>query len=320
MRILMVHTGGTIGMIRTQNGFAPQKGVVEDAVQTLIASGEIAASISIKALEPLIDSAQATPVDWIRIARCIVDAGDTCDAIVVTHGTDTLAYTAAALCLALPGLTKPVIVTGAMLPLTEEGSDGLRNLRDALKAAATGSPGVWVQFAGRLLHGARVRKSHSSAFDAFEAGPSTAAPFLTAESAGLNVLSPQKVGVFSVTPGACAEILGFAVDHCDGLVLRCYGSGTAPDTPQIRAALGRARDQKIPIIAVSQCPEGGMKLGTYAAGRVMRENNVVDGRDMTPEMAYVKMHFCLSLHESYAVRCDYLAKNHVGELGLEFEH
>lgn len=320
MRILMVHTGGTIGMIRTQNGFAPQKGVVEDAVQTLIASGEIAASISIKALEPLIDSAQATPVDWIRIARCIVDAGDTCDAIVVTHGTDTLAYTAAALCLALPGLTKPVIVTGAMLPLTEEGSDGLRNLRDALRAAATGSPGVWVQFAGRLLHGARVRKSHSSAFDAFEAGPNSVAPALAGERTSLNALSHHRVGVFSVTPGPCADILGFAIDHCDGLVLRCYGSGTAPDTPEIRAALGRARDQKIPIIAVSQCPEGGMKLGTYAAGRVMRENNVIDGRDTTPEMAYVKMHFCLSLHESYAARCDYLAKNHVGELGLEFEH
>lgn len=316
MRILLVHTGGTIGMTQTYDGFAPKTGVVETAVQGLIASGKVTAAVSIHALEPLIDSAQATPADWIRIAKCIMDAADTCDAVVVTHGTDTLAYTSGALCLALPGLDKPVIVTGAMLPLTEDGSDGLRNLRDALEAARICVPGVWVQFAGRRLHGARVRKSHSRSFDAFEAEASAVAPVLPSDHAGLNELTPHKVGVFSVTPGLCPDLLAYAVEHCDGLVLRCYGSGTAPDTPEIRAALGRARARNIPIIAVSQCPEGGMELGTYAAGRVMRENNVVDGRDITPEMAYVKMHFCLSLHSSYHARCDFLARPLVGELGL----
>lgn len=316
MRILLIHTGGTIGMIETKDGFAPKAGVLEDAVQGLTASGEIAASVSIHALEPLIDSAQATPADWIRIARCINDAHATCDAVVVTHGTDTLAYTAGALCLALPGLDKPVIVTGSMLPLTVEGNDGLDNLRGALNAAGTGKPGVWVQFAGRLLHGARVRKSHSSAFDAFEAETSTAAPLIDADRAGLNVLTPQKVGIFSVTPGPFTDVLAFSIEHCDGLVLRCYGSGTAPDTPEMRAALCRARDRQIPIIAVSQCPEGGMKLGTYAAGQVMRDNNVVDGRDTTPEMAYIKLHFALSLHDTYEERCRFLAQSQVGEFGL----
>ncbi|MFQ1701565.1 asparaginase [Loktanella agnita] len=316
MRILLVHTGGTIGMCDTPNGFAPMAGVVEDAVQSLIASGECAADVMIHTLEPLIDSAQATPADWIRVAQCIHDASDASNGVVVTHGTDTLAYTAGALCLLLAGLDKPVIVTGAMLPLTVAGSDGLGNLRAALDAAGASKPGVWVQFAGRLLHGARVRKSHSSAFDAFAAETSEVAPLFAADHAGLNALSPQKVGVFSVTPGPCTDVLAFAVDHCDGLVLRCYGSGTAPDTLEMRAALGRARQRKIPVIAVSQCPEGGMKLGTYAAGQVMRDNNVVDGRDMTPEMAYVKMQVALSLHSTYQARCDFLVQNQVGEFGL----
>ncbi|UYV38049.1 asparaginase [Rhodobacteraceae bacterium D3-12] len=313
MRILLIHTGGTIGMTQTKDGFAPLAGVVEDAVQGLVAAKEIAASVTIHALEPLIDSAQATPGDWIRIAQSINAAGATCDGVVVTHGTDTLAFTAGALCLALAGLDKPVIVTGSMLPLTVEGSDGLGNLRDALSAATTSGPGVWVQFAGRLLHGGRVRKSHSSAFDAFEAEASKIPPVFAANRAGLNELSPQKVSVFSVTPGPCADVLGFAVDHCDGLVLRCYGSGTAPDTPEMRAALDRARRRDVPVIAVSQCPEGGMKLGTYAAGQVMRDNNVVDGRDTTPEMAYVKMHFALSLHRTYEARCAFLAQSQLGE-------
>ncbi len=84
----------------------------------------------------------------------------------------------------------------------------------------------------------------------------------------------------------------------------------------MRAALGRAQQRQIPVIAVSQCPEGGMKLGTYAAGQVMRDNNVVDGRDTTPEMAYVKMHAALSLHSTYAARCAFLAQSQVGEFGL----
>lgn len=316
MRILLIHTGGTIGMVATSDGFAPQAGVVEEAVAGLIAAQEVAARVTIQTLEPLIDSAQATPADWIRIARCIHEAGGSCDGVVVTHGTDTLGFTAGALCLALAGLDKPVIVTGAMLPLTVAGSDGLDNLRAALDAAATAGPGVWVQFAGRLLHGGRVRKSHSSAFDAFEGEPGGRAPVLAADRAGLNVLAPHKVSVFSVTPGLCAEVLAFAVERCDGLVLRCYGSGTAPDTPEIRAALGRARDRAVPVIAVSQCPEGGMKLGTYAAGQVMRDNNVVDGRDTTPEMAYVKLHFALSLHDGYEARCAFLAQSQVGEFTL----
>ena len=316
MPILLIHTGGTIGMDKTDDGFAPREGVVENAVLDLVETKAVSTPVEIRSLTPLIDSAQATPHDWHRIAQTVFDAYDTYDGFVVTHGTDTLAYTSGALCLALAGLAKPVIVTGSMLPLTVEGNDGAANLNDALLAASGAAPGIWAQFAGNRLHGARVRKSHSKAFDAFEAEDCDIPPVVPAPGLQLNAVSEHKVGVISVTPGTCTDLVAFATEHCDGLVLRCFGSGTAPDNPGMRAALETAYRREIPVIAVSQCPEGGMKLGTYAAGKIMRDTGVVDGRDTTPEMSYAKLQYCLTLHSSFEARRDFLNTRHCGEFSL----
>lgn len=314
MSILLIHTGGTIGMAETEDGFAPREGILEAAVEKLVTSGRVAERVEIVRLDPLIDSAQATPRDWLRVARTIHEAHDAHDAFVVTHGTDTLAYTAGALCLALPGIDKPVIVTGSMLPLSVEGNDGERNLLDALLAPAIAAPGIWVQFAGHLLHGARVRKSHSQAFDAFEAVPSPVPPLVPAPAPALMDVQVQNVGMLSVTPGPCTDLVAHAAEVCDGLVLRCFGSGTAPDTPAMRAALETAYRREVPVIAVSQCPEGGMRLGTYAAGKVMRDTGVIDGRDMSPEMAFAKMQFALTRFADFADRRRWLGESQCGEL------
>ena len=314
MSILLIHTGGTIGMEQTEHGFAPRAGIVEDAVADLIASGQVAGPVEILRLDPLIDSAQATPEDWRRVAQTIHHASEKHEAFVVTHGTDTLAYTAAALCLALAGLRKPVIVTGAMLPLTVEGNDGGANLIAALDAAGTAKQGVWVQFGGRLLHGARVRKSHSRAFDAFEATASDSPPLLPATHPSLNDVRTQEVGILSIAPGCCTSLFALAAEACEGLVLRCFGSGTAPDTPEMRAALQSAFARQVPVLAVSQCPEGGMRLGTYAAGKVLQETGVVDGRDMSPEMAFAKMQFALSLSADFETRRKFLGTSQCGEM------
>lgn len=302
MSILLVHTGGTIGMAQTEAGFAPRRGVVEEAVVSLQAEGRVPSPIDIEVLEPLIDSANATPEDWNRIARVVHGNQHRFRGVVVTHGTDTLAYTSAALCFALEGLRIPVVLTGAMLPLTVDGSDGVRNLVDAFQLVQTAAPGVWVQFAGKTLHGGRVRKSHSRAFDGFNADPSDIPPLQVTGEPCLHLVGAPAIGILAMAPGMPATLLQNAAETCDGLVLRCFGSGTAPDTEGLKIALEIAQSRRIPVVGVSQCPEGGMALGTYAAARILLDHEVVDGRDMTVEAAYAKLAHTLAYADDPADR------------------
>ncbi len=283
-------------MASTETGFAPKSGVVEAELAQLQKMGDISGDYRVVVADPLIDSANASPADWNWIIAQIIDASDECEGFVVTHGTDTLAFTAAALTFSLCGLQKPVVLTGAMLPLTQDGSDGSRNLLDAFEAVRTAPPGVWVQFAGKRLHGARVRKSHSVAFDAFAASISDLGPLREAAHPGGQPYDQDvSVLIAAVAPGMQADLIALAAERADGIVLRCYGSGTVPESRDLRAALKRARDTGKPVLAVSQCAEGGISLGTYSAGALLAEFGVVDGRDMTVEAAYAKLLHALSV-------------------------
>jgi L-asparaginase len=283
--VLVLNTGGTIGMAAGPDGFAPKQGVLEAAVAAVEPGARV------MNFEPLIDSSAATPADWARIAHAVV-AAPSGDSVVVVHGTDTMAHTAAALTFALKGLVRPVILTGSMRPLTVADNDGEANLRAAIAAAKTAAPGVWLSFAGRLLHGARIRKRHSSDFAAFEASPSEHPPCRSGQ--GAPVIAPHNVEVITTAPGMSARTFAVAALEADGIVLRCFGSGTIPDTPALRAALATAQKRAIPVVAVSQCAEGGVSLGTYAAGSAMTEYGVIDGRGMTAEAAYAKVMVALT--------------------------
>lgn len=289
MRTLLIHTGGTIGMVASNDGFVPQEGVVEAHATQLTVN-----KVDITPLRPLIDSANAAPRDWGRIAEVIANQHDDYDGFVVTHGTDTLAYTASALAFALEGLNKPVVVTGSMLPLSVEGNDGAANLSDALNASIAAPKGVWVQFAGHLMHGARTRKSHSTQFDAFRVNEGGDPPAQTGTHLINHTYGDHNVAILAMAPGMPTELFQYAAEHSDALLLRAYGSGTAPESDRLVKALQTAQNRNIPVLAVSQCPEGGMALGTYAAGAILRDNGVIDGRDMTVEAAYAKLHHALS--------------------------
>lgn len=281
-------------MVQTESGFAPRKGVVEGQIKSFQDQGAIAGDIDIHLLEPLIDSADAAPRDWSRVAQVVFNRHDDYDGFVVTHGTDTLAYTAAALCFALEGLAKPVIVTGSMLPLSVSGSDGEGNLLDSLRAAQTASKGVWVQFAGQLMHGARTRKSHSTEFDAFRVNAGGGQPVQKGVQLVQHNFHDHQVAILAMAPGLPTDLFQYAAENADALLLRVYGSGTAPESSGLKQALITAKSRGIPVLAVSQCPEGGMALGTYAAGAILRDNGVIDGRDMTVEAAYAKLLHALS--------------------------
>ena len=308
-RLLLIHTGGTIGMVPTKIGFAPASGVVEAAVAGLSSAGLSSAGlITVTSLTPLIDSANATFADWNSIAQTIAQAHDSHDGFIVTHGTDTLAYTAAALCFALQGLRRPVIVTGAMTPLGQPDSDGLRNLTDAVDAAQTAPPGIWVQFAGRLLHGARIRKADSHDPAAFVASVGNLPPLYTGAQLTCHAFAAAEIAMLTVAPGA-TRALAAAMQVCDGAVLRVFGAGTVPNDPVLAEALHDAQRRAIPIIAVSQCAEGGVHLGSYAAGNLLVQTGVIDGKTMTPEAAFAKLAHVLSRPS----RAD-LRRNLCGEL------
>ena len=294
MRILAINTGGTIGMVRTERGFAPAKGVVAQALHALAPASNSGLAVEALDFDPLIDSADATPEDWNRIARAIAAGHDLYDGFLVVHGTDSMAYSAAALCFALEGLAKPVVLTGAMLALPEDGSDGTRNLADALAALQSAPPGVWLQFAGQLLHGTRLRKIHSTAFEAFTASPWDAPPLHAGPVFRRHEFRLRDIAVLSTTPGMSPVLLHQAAKHCDAILLRCYGSGTVPNTAALREALLTARKRSIPVLGVSQCAEGGVAFGTYAAGNLLIEAGVIDGGDMTAEAAYAKLMLALS--------------------------
>lgn len=310
MPVLVIHTGGTIGMGPGPAGYAPQEGLVEEALAALSRRG-LAGQTALTALRPLIDSAHATPDDWNRIAATIEAAHERHRGFVVTHGTDTMAFTGAALAMALQGLGRPVVLTGAMLPLGQPGSDGPGNLADAVLAARTAPPGVWLQFGGRLLHGARLRKHSSAAPDAFAATPGAAPPLRPGAALTRHAFGAPRVAILTVAPGGSGAAIGAALDHLDGAVLRVFGAGTLPNDPALTEALHRAQARGTLVLAVSQCAEGGLSPGAYAAGSLMEEAGILPGADMTAEAAYAKLALALSLPEDQ--RRAFLARTLCGE-------
>ncbi|WP_368186023.1 asparaginase [Aestuariibius sp. HNIBRBA575] len=311
--ILIIHTGGTIGMVQSEAGYVPKIGVMEEEIEKQIAARPEEISYEIVRLDPLIDSANATPRDWNRISGQIMAFYSEYDGFIVTHGTDTMAFCAAALCMSLEGLDKPIVLTGAMLPLSEPGSDGSPNLADTIESVLTAEPGVWIQFSGRLLHGARTRKIHSRDNDAFSAQPSQVPPRRISGTVLRHVFGQKEVAVVTVVPGGSMEVIEFAMSKCDGVVLRCYGSGTVPNHPTLERALAAAKRRNIPVVVVSECLGGGTSLGSYEAGAVLVRYGVIDGRDMTMEAAYAKLALALNTRMSRATQRDFILAPICGE-------
>lgn len=272
----LIHTGGTIGMVPSPQGLVPALGVVEAAV------GERA---RITAFDPLVDSAAIGAPDWNRLLDLIETADDT---VIVTHGTDTMAYTGAALSQALAGRDAPVILCGAMAPL-RTGGDAEGNLDLALSAQP--GPGVWLAFAGRLIPAAGLVKHDSHGADSFRAVPQAPLSRPPARRFG-----PARIGILTLTPGISAAMVRAALSELDGCVLRVFGAGTAPPDPTLYRALSEAHQRGCMLRAVSACEAGGLSPGSYAAGASLWGSGVQNGGLETAEAAFIR----LWLHQSKA--------------------
>ena len=332
-RIYVAYTGGTIGMMQSTQGFVPAKGHLTESINALpeFHRSEMP-DFTISEYQPLIDSSNMTPSDWQRIADDIKANYDDYDGFVVLHGTDTMAYTSSALSFMFENLSKPVIVTGSQIPLSQLRSDGQVNVLNALYIAANYPISeVSLFFNNKLYRGNRCIKAYADGFNAFdspnmpvllEAGiniqlvAGTLAHSLeNVESLQLSKMTPQPVGVVHLYPGISSEVIENVIKQpVKALILRSYGVGNAPQDKALLACLRKAKEQGIVVVNCSQCIKGTVNMSGYATGNALSETGVISGHDMTLEATLTKLHYLLSKNLSYDEMCQQMDKSLRGEL------
>jgi len=327
MHVHITYTGGTIGMKDSPNGLVPGADLAS-WVHRLVADSDHEDVVSMTEFPHLIDSSNATPSDW----QAIVDdlhAHDEADAFVVLHGTDTMAYTTAALSYALTGFGRPVVVTGAQYPAFVVGSDAEPNVMGALHAAISGrARGVSLFFGQRLIAGARATKASSWSFAGFDSPnvaplAETGAPWSWTPGPpdGCGWPDPKPyvrsdVVVADLCPGITAARLAALLDPLpDAAILRAYGVGNAPsEEPGLADAIAHATAQGCVVVVSSQCFQANVLLGHYETGDVLAKANAVGSGDMTLEATYAKVVFLLSQGLRGAELASWLGRNIAGEL------
>lgn len=312
-RVLLVYTGGTIGM-----GKNPETGVLEpldfnQLVKYMPELSMLKTGIDTYQFTQPIDSSDMSPRLWSQLVRIIADRYDKYDGFVVLHGTDTMAYTASALSFMFENLTKPVILTGSQLPVNQLRTDGKENLITSIEIASRAHedgravvPEVCIYFNGKLLRGNRTTKTSADGFNAFE---SFNFPHLA--DAGVNIIFHEEyilkpdfnnpmiphtavdpnVVVFSLFPGLQEKIIHHVLDAPElrSIVMRSFGSGNAPKKPWLMQILREASLRGVTIVNISQCLAGFVEMNRYDTGYHLKAAGVISGYDSTVECAVTKL-------------------------------
>jgi L-asparaginase len=326
--VLILHTGGTLGMSsRRPAALAPDT----YAQEILSRVPELAALAAVETrILCNLDSSDVGPDEWSALADEIAAARAGHDGVVVIHGTDTMAYTAAALSFALAGLDRPVVLTGSQRPLGEIRSDARRNLVDAVDLATRDIPEVGVCFDGRLLRGNRATKGDAWSYTAF-ASPNCAplarlgldveiAPHVRRPRAPFAVDGrfDPRVAVCFVTPGMEPRLLEqFGEAEVRGLVLAAFGVGNVPARARsVAAAVRQLVDGGVTVAVVTQAHAGAVDLSLYANGVGLRDAGALSGGDMGVEAAVAKlMAACGRFPDDARARADYFVTDVAGERG-----
>lgn len=306
-KILFIATGGTIACGVDEGGLTPRA----DARELLSRIPELGRICEISAVQPFsLDSTNMAPERWVSLAELIRGGYSMYDGFVIAHGTDTMGYAAAALSCMIQKSGKPIVLTGSQLPMRADGTDAVRNLRDAFLCACSDDLyGVYVVFCGRLICGERARKVHTRELDAFR---SIDAPDAGRVENGIVLLihkreKPQgeplfrckmdsRVMAVKLIPGAPPEILS-AAENCGAVVIEGFGMGGLPDYGggEYESRIARLLGSGVRVIMTTQVPEGGCDLSLYRVGReISGKYRITEASGMTAETAAMKAMWALA--------------------------
>lgn len=314
-RILLVYTGGTIGMIENPRTGALQPFDFSHLIDNVPKLEKLDYQIDNISFDPPIDSSDMNPERWVEIAKVIEERYDRYDGFVILHGTDTMAYTASALSFMLENLRKPVIITGSQLPIGEVRTDGEENLITAVQIAAAlnekGEPMVQevaILFEDYLWRGNRSTKMSAEGFNAFKTNnyPPLARIGLDINFNESALLRPEhgkfevhyrldtQVMFVDLFPGIRPSTLKhlLSTPGIKGVVMRTYGAGNAPTDHLFHDIVRQAVAHGLIIVNVTQCVNGGV-MKRYEAGDKLAGCGVISGRDITAEAAITKMMYLL---------------------------
>ena len=312
-RVLLIYTGGTIGMNRNPLTGALEPFDFEHLRSCVPELEQFQTEIATYQFNPPIDSSDMSPKLWTELVHIISDHYADYDGFVILHGTDTMAYTASALSFMLQNLTKPVILTGSQLPIGQLRTDGKENLITSIEIAAARHqdgtavvPEVCIYFSGHLMRGNRTTKQSAEEFNAFE---SFNYPHLA--DAGVQITYHEElihrpnfnkpmvphfqldsnVIIFSLFPGVREDLIRhiIATPNLRAIVMRTFGSGNAPQSPWLIGALKQGTASGKVIVNISQCLQGCVEMGRYDTGYQLKEAGVISGCDSTVEAAVTKL-------------------------------
>ena len=321
-KVLLIYTGGTIGMACNPKTGALEPVDFERLLSCVPELQQLTTQVNTYQFEPPIDSSDMSPQHWSRLAHLVADRYADYDGFVILHGTDTMAYTASALSFMLQNLTKPVILTGSQLPIGQLRTDGKENLITSIEMASARHqdgtafvPEVGIYFNGHLLRGNRTTKQSADDFNAFE---SFNYPHLA--DAGVNItyhedlihkpdlrrsMTPSfeldtGVVIFSLFPGVRQELISHILSSPSvrSIVMRTFGSGNAPQAPWLISTIREATRRGKVVVNISQCLQGSVEMGRYDTGLQLREAGVVSGHDSTVEAAVTKLMFLQARYDS----------------------
>lgn len=307
-KVLLLTTGGTIAARESGNGLAPDINS-EDIIALL---PELKNSFQIDTKDILnLDSSNIQPEEWQYIAQVVTEQLPFYDGIIITHGTDTMAYTASALSFMLQNLTKPVVLTGAQIPIEQMFTDAKRNLQTAFAAVDLGIPKVMIAFFDKIINGCRAVKVRTLGFNAFESISASYIGEVYADGVHWNesyFIDQKKKEDFSLKDQLCTDVFllklipGTNPEIFDmllhmkyrGIVIEAFGAGgTHFERRNLLPKLKRLVDHGITVVARSQCLYEKSDFSLYEVGQKLLDCGVIPGRDMTTEAIVTKLMWAL---------------------------